>query len=281
MKRLLALTLLSLSQIALPCSGYFPKNNLDIPSTITGSGLTRQEYDAVLNKMNDVFEPIVNESGAELVINRAWHRGTVNASTSRSGNRWTFNFYGGMARHKFMTPDAYALVYCHELGHHLGGAPKKNEGTFWSSTEGQADYWGTLKCLRRVFDKEDNIAAIQNMQVPSEVAKKCERNYREKKTTAMCKRMALAAHVLGKMHADIRNHENEPLFETPDLRVVNRTYEAHPTPQCRLDTHFQGALCDLHWRNDVSQADEVTGSCHSVEGYQTGIRPLCWFKPGL
>lgn len=284
MKRFSALLLLlSSSSLFADCSGYFPKNKMNIPDSVIDSGLTRKQYDDVIDKMNGFFTSIVTANGGELIINRAWHRGTVNASTTRNGNIWNINFYGGLARHKYMTEDAFALVYCHELGHHLGGAPKKlSRGVpYWSSTEGQSDYWGTLKCLRRVFATEDNIAAIQNQDIPAEVNTKCNREYRDKKTTAMCKRMALAGLAMGKIHADLRNHEAFPAFETPDQAIVSRTYDAHPSPQCRLDTHFQGALCDLHWRNDVSQNDEIVGSCHSVEGYSSGIRPSCWFKPSI
>lgn len=284
MKRLSGLLLLLTStSLFADCSGYFPKNKMYIPDSVTDSGLTREQYDGVIDKMNTFFEPIVTAQGAEMVINRAWSRGTVNASTSRKGNVWTFNYYGGLARHKYMTEDAFALVYCHELGHHMGGAPKKlSRGVpYWASTEGQSDYWGTLKCLRRVFAKEDNIAAIQGQEVPEEVNKKCDRQYRDKKTTAMCKRMALAGLVMGKIHADLRNHESFPAFETPDPAIVTRTYSAHPSPQCRLDTHFQGALCELHWRNEVSQNDEIVGACHPIEGFESGIRPACWYKPAI
>lgn len=283
MKRLIAFLVLSFSQLALPCRGYFPPHKLTIPDSVTGFGITREQYEAVIDKMNAIFVPVVEAQGARLVINRAWQSGTVNASTSRNrdGDRWTINFYGGMARHRDMTEDGFALVYCHELGHHLGGAPKKKNNTYWASTEGQSDYWGTLKCLRRAFEMEDNETIIQSMTIPEEVTKKCMQQFNEKSTTALCKRMGMAAYALGKMHADLRDHEEPPKFETPDMREVNRTYEAHPQPQCRMDTQFQGALCELGWQTEVSQVDELLGTCHSSAGHLIGNRPLCWFKPKL
>ena len=48
--------------------------------------------------------------------------------------------------------EQFLFIYCHELGHFIGGAPfKKNPGSTWASTEGQADYWATSVCLRRTL----------------------------------------------------------------------------------------------------------------------------------
>ncbi|MFN8846422.1 MAG: hypothetical protein ACK5V3_16885 [Bdellovibrionales bacterium] len=39
----------------------------------------------------------------------------------------------------------FLFIYCHELGHFLGGHPKKSNG--WASTEVQSDYWSAQVCL--------------------------------------------------------------------------------------------------------------------------------------
>lgn len=40
-----------------------------------------------------------------------------------------------------MTRDGLALVICHELGHHFGGAPKSTVPLKkWNSYKGQVDY---------------------------------------------------------------------------------------------------------------------------------------------
>ena len=36
--------------------------------------------------------------------------------------------FGGLAGHETITTDAFALVACHELGHHIGGAQRKQAG---------------------------------------------------------------------------------------------------------------------------------------------------------
>ena len=57
-----------------------------------------------------------------------------------------------------------------------------------------------------------------------------------------------------------------------------KTYEDHPETQCRLDTYFAGALCNKDYREDVSQTEEVKGTCHASLGDRVGVRPACWFK---
>jgi len=79
----------------------------------------------------------------ELVIDKHWEDGTVNAYASENGNNDVISMFGGLARHPAITPDAFYLVACHEIGHHLGGAPKKGN-TQWASNEGQADSVNTL-----------------------------------------------------------------------------------------------------------------------------------------
>jgi Zn-dependent protease with chaperone function len=53
--------------------------------------------------------------------------------------------FGGLARDPLVTKDGFSAVICHEIGHHIAGAPRK--GFSWASNEGQADYFATTKCL--------------------------------------------------------------------------------------------------------------------------------------
>ncbi|MGK0367523.1 MAG: hypothetical protein ACI9QD_000659, partial [Thermoproteota archaeon] len=68
-------------------------------------------------------------------------------------------------------------------------------------------------------------------------------------------------------------------FNTPDSSVASRTNHKHPAAQCRLDTYYQGALCKVIVNDEVSQSDESQGVCYRKSGDESGLRPLCWFKP--
>ncbi len=63
--------------------------------------------------------------------------------------------------------DQFLFIYCHELGHFVGGAPyKKNHGSEWASTEGQADYWATSVCLRKAL-KVDSLEYLKKVSTLS------------------------------------------------------------------------------------------------------------------
>jgi hypothetical protein len=282
MNQLTLLFLIFQASSLLACDGIFPPNKLYLPLSDKNEGLSELQYNEVIHKVEKFYIPLARDFDASLKIERKWSSGTVNAGTYRDiGNKqWIINLYGGLARHPLITEDAYALVICHEIGHHIGGAPKKtiDEKPFWASSEGQADYWATLKCLRRIFKDEDNDFAIQNFSVPSVVSKGCEQSFPEKKANSICIRLAMAGHALAKISASIRTTPI-PEFETPDVSIVTQNFDQHPVPQCRLDSYFQGALCPQDFKESVSQEDERKGTCYTQNFDKTGRRPLCWFGP--
>lgn len=278
-KSLISLTSLILSLPSL--ASILPPNNLAIGISDKNEGLTEAQYYEVINKVEKVYAPIVKSMGKKLTIKRLWENPRVNAGTLRNGKEIIINLYGGYARHPYVTEDGYALVICHELGHHLGGSPQKTtqEGSsIWPSTEGQADYFATLKCLRKVFRHDDNVEVMKPLTVSEEVRTKCSEPFKEEWEKAMCMRTTMAGIAIAHISSDIRQTE-APQIETPDSSVVEKTFEAHPLPQCRLDTYFQGSICEVSSYRSVSNSDETTGTCHSKKGHTLGTRPLCWFSP--
>ncbi len=282
MHKLFALSLFLCCSVSLACEGFLAPNNLLLPPSDKNEGLSELEYEEVISKIERIYSPVARENNAVLKLQRQWVSPTVNAGTYRDerNKQWLVNLYGGLARHPFMTLDGYALVICHEIGHHLGGAPKKTleERPFWPSSEGQADYWATLKCLRRIFKHEDNLEAIKDLVIPAIVSKECENSFTNKNLSTLCIRMALAGQAVSKISAAVRVRRN-PEFETPDPSIVIQNFEKHPLPQCRLDSYFQGALCTKAVEEAVSQQDARRGTCHPENGFQMGLRPLCWYRP--
>jgi hypothetical protein len=190
--------------------------------------------------------------------------------------------FGGLARHETITEDGFALVVCHELGHHIGGAPKKVSAwsNSWASNEGQSDYFANLKCLRRVFLNDDNAKIVKGLNAPKSLVDACSQaNKGNKADKEICIRGGMAGMSVSRLFMALRNSTSEPKFETPDSKVVAKTDDNHPAYQCRLDTYFQGSLCEIDMNTDVSQEDETVGTCHKLNGQNSGIRPLCWHKP--
>lgn len=278
---------LSFAGAALACSidgkgGFLPENDLYIPAGMKSinTGITESQFNEAIDKVEKIYAPIVSNMGGKLSIERKWTDGTVNAYAQQSGSQWKVAMFGGLARHKTITKDGMSLVVCHELGHHIGGAPKKLNGmSGWASNEGQADYFSSLKCLRKAFLNDNNIAIVAAMTVPKALVDGCTKTYKsDKEDTALCVRIGMAGKSVANLFSELSKLP-ETKFETPDTKVVSTTDDNHPKAQCRLDTYFQGAMCDKSFNEDVSQKDEVKGTCHPSLGDKIGTRPLCWFKP--
>lgn len=276
---------LAISVPALACdidgkSGFAPENELNISANYKSiNGIDEAEFNAVIDEIKAVYEPIIKANGDKFVINRKWNDGTVNASAQRQGKKVIVNMYGGLARHDKITRDGFAIVMCHELGHHLGGAPKiAGWMSKWASNEGQSDYFATLKCFRKVYFKDNNVEAINKMNIDPTVDAQCDAQWSNLDDAALCKRSAMAAKSTADLLASLRN-SGDTDFNTPDGNVVSSTNDRHPAAQCRLDTYFAGSLCDKDMNDDVSQKDPLKGTCNRVDGYQIGLRSLCWYKP--
>jgi hypothetical protein len=280
---LLTLILLQ-STFALACdihgvTGFLPENNLLISQWDKATnGMTQERFLAIIKKVSDVYSPIIASKGGNFLINKKWNDNTVNANAERAGNVWIINMYGGFARHPLTTDDGFAMVVCHEIGHHIGGAPHK--AFDWAASEGQSDYFAAMKCMRRVFEKEDNAAIVSKMVIDDEATKQCSLVYKNATEVALCQRIAMAGKSLGMLIASFNPRHNLVSFSTPAKFVVTSSFEDHPEAQCRLDTFFQGILCDKSYDQEVDSKDPIIGYCIARDGHTVGIRPRCWYKPG-
>ncbi len=277
------------------CQGFIPDNDLWIDKNEPSAnltGLTEEQFNAVIDEVIEVYEPIVKSRGGNLIVKRLWDNGTVNASASRSGKDYIVNMYGGLARHKTITADGFAMVVCHEVGHHIGGSPvyggsQSSGGGWgggqssnnWASNEGQADYFAASKCLRKSFRFANNKEIVESLDVPEYVKESCEKNFKNEEDYVLCERAAMAGLSLANLFKDLRKLEVPLSFQTPDTKVVTKTYDAHPQPQCRLDTYFHGSVCEKDERTDLDYEDEAKGACARVNNQEFGARPLCWYKP--
>lgn len=226
--------------LSLPALGsILPDNDLRIPVDVKIQGLNESEYHSVINKFEMVFRDEIAANGKTLTINRLWESPVVNAGTLRKGKEWIINLYGGYARHPLITPEGYSLVICHELGHHLGGPPKKTfeTGPGWPSVEGQSDYFATNICLKKLFAQDEVTVDVENPIVEEH----CARSYAEGGSRKICKRILMAALSVSAVSASIRRTIVPDLL-SKDESIVTQTFESHPEPQCRLDTYVSGAM---------------------------------------
>ncbi len=268
MKLLLLLTsLVCINASVARADSFLPENDMWIGSEDTHllnfGGVNEEAFNRVLTALETLYKPIVSRNGGNLVIQRKWSDGTVNAQASRQGSTWLVEMFGGLARHEAVTEDGLALVACHEIGHHLGGSPRYTaQGGQWASVEGQSDYFSTAKCLRKYF------RATGSGQVQADPAARsaCQSLWQSSTDVELCARAAMAGQSAANLMWVLGGRRGQsPTFTNPDPSVVTKVYESHPQPQCRMDTYFHGALCNAN-------EDQAT-SCTALQTR----RPSCWF----
>ncbi|NRA63839.1 MAG: hypothetical protein HRU19_05115 [Pseudobacteriovorax sp.] len=273
-------------------SAILPPNNLHLQDTVLAANMTEEEFNEIITQAEEIYKPVIEGThGARLRFNRLWTNSTVNASASQSFGAWTVNMYGGLARRPEVTPDGFALVVCHELGHHLAGFPFSSR---WAANEGQSDYYATLTCARELW-RDDIERNAEFRETIDEFPKAlCDEVWEDIDDQNLCYRSMEGGKSLADLLSALRNQTVS--FETPDTNTVSRTQNSHPQGQCRLDTYMAGALCKAEWDIDVipgkdlgsrrnsAQAEEAAGeySClQQIAELEEGVRPLCWFKSQL
>lgn len=275
-KFLLSLVLIAISSNAL--ATVLPPHRYVIPPlTPWRQNVDEARYEAILRKLYQTHIGSIQARGQRLRIDKDWMDGTANAFADRDGNTLIIEAPGGLARHPLITPDAFMLLLCHEMGHHLGGYPAGMPGA-WPSNEGQSDYFSTLKCLRRMFYDEDNAAALQGQTLDPVLVSRCSTAYPGKRLEQlMCVRSGLAAMSAVQFFYSFDRRGPPPSFSQPDPTVVPATSSAHARPACRLDTMMAGALCKADPRVNPDPINPFSGVCSSAFD-PAGARPACWFR---
>lgn len=274
-----------------------PANNLHQFDTGRVANITEQRFNQIIDEVMAVWTPVAAAKGIKLTVEKRWSDPTVNASASQSGKTWMVNMYGGLARRPEVTEDGFALVVCHELGHHFGGYSFYGR-TDWASAEGESDFFATNVCAKYIWGKEQQRNSLYRRLrgTPPVVQQACDAVWNgNANAQAWCIRTALGGHSLATLLHSIggRQAAPPPSFDTPDKSVVTKTSVSHPKAQCRLDTYFSGALCTAKWDLNVipakgfsggqdtpqAEAEAMKYSCFTAGGHKVGVRPACWFKP--
>lgn len=262
--------------------GCFPKSSMRFNAFDKSiGGLTELETHQLIKRFKLIMTPIVKtQLDKDLIVTLDWEDASVGARTTRDDdNNPVIMMLGGMARHPEMTRDGLLTILCHEIGHHLGGAPKKFRGRTqlrsWSSAEGQSDYYASLYCLPKIFNEETSLSDT-SLSFPKSsresVVMKCGNNL-------LCQRIALAGLTVGRLFASLKDYYDMPSFQETDPTEVWETNYGHATPQCRLDTILAGANCSVSSSKKLDPVDPTIGTCSRALNSSRGVRPLCWYKP--
>jgi hypothetical protein len=275
---------------------FLPPNDLYKQDKLNNrnANITEAEFNQIIDQVIIYWQPLAQKHGANLTVEKKWNDPTVNAYASQYGSTWNVAMFGGLARRPEITDDGFALVVCHEVGHHFGGFSFYDDYD-WASAEGQSDYFATQACARRIWagDKIGNAKYQHELkdQVDPIAKKACDTVWSKPEDQALCYRSSVAGHSLAKLLAVLGGDSN-PSFATPDKSVVTDTNVDHPAGQCRLDTFFAGALCNKEFDENIipgkdhangqtsadAEADAFKYTCFKSQNDNVGYRPACWFK---
>lgn len=239
--------------------------------------VAQEQAEALVNETIDSYSKEIDAvHGLPVEIRFSWQHNMFQALGGRIENVVLFEFFGGLLKGE-MDLDAFAVFLCHEVGHALGGYPEVRPYPFpMNSVEGQADYFATSKCLRRIFEKEDNAALIRHTEIPESIRSPCYSVFQDEEQAAICMRSLIGARKAFRIM-----YEDQSLgFETFDRSIVSSTLMTYPSKQCRLDTLKAGALCVKDARDPFSFTNSRNGACNE-DGERAeliGARPKCWFK---
>jgi hypothetical protein len=237
--------------------------------------ISHNTYTTLLNVIEKNYQADFAARGERLRIDRLWFDDTNQASAwreeDRQGEIAVLRIPGGLARQPVINADAFTLIICHEIGHHLAGPPK-----VWKySVEGQADYFGVSSCLRQILPKLPENSVVREETTPEVVVDRCRMAYAFPDEQQLCIRSAMAGSRLTQYFAHKR-HISSPEFDRPDSAVLQQTNRGLPNPQCRLDTYFSAALCNPETRRFEGGMPDWLCPTHPLQ--VEGIRPSCWFN---
>lgn len=274
-----------------------PDNNLHLRTSANAGNMTEARFNEIINQVVGIYEPIVRSHGGTLIAIRSWTNNTVNAQAYQIGSNWYIEMFGGLARAPEITDDGFALVACHEMGHHLGGFPFYQSGATWAASEGQADFFASQACARQLWDTSDNsqYAAI----IPATPKAQCDLNWSDQFDRNLCYRVALAGKSLADLLAAGRG--TTVSFDRKDQNKVAVTITSHPQAQCRLDTYVTAGLCNVPFdayripglnaplgnASFYAEQEAAIYSCERISKILLGYipneagRPRCWYKPSL
>ena len=166
--------------------------------------------------------------------------------------------------------EQYAATVCHELGHVIGGNPKMHIPTKWAITvEGQADYFSTHICLKKVLPE---IAVTPREPALLKEATKVCKNAQspEFKNCVRIAGLTFARWNFTPLGYARRSTPDGLVGTLWDIESINNWMPKtgldvqHPDQQCRFNTMLAGAICPLS-----------TALCSGTP--LEGARPTCWF----
>jgi hypothetical protein len=244
------------------------------PTAVISEG----ERQTIFQRFQAIFAQEISSHGGRLELNEKEDMDFAAFAWRSPTGAFAVEMNKGVRYHKLITKDIYAMIACHEMGHHLGGLPLKKESA-WAAVEGEADYFANLKCMRRYFEILPTMEQLAVPQ-PPDLTDRCRSSFQQDIEVRACIYSLHTARQLGAILYDLEGLRGaQPSFDVPDSTIALETLDMHPSTQCRLDTFRAGALCSVPWAENLSFNDRSEGACNPRRQPEQS-RPTCWFNDG-
>ena len=220
-------------------------------------------------------------------------------------NNPIIRIHSQILEHHLINEPVLIQLLCHELGHFIGGNPKKkkaNGSSSWSTIEGQADLFSSGYCLPLFYEHHQNlvkqflstftddlkisenelsqIIKTQNGAVLSQHKKVASTNSSSSNESEVSRLILNSSWQLTHLFAQINKDPFKLNLFQKDFYRTKRIVENHASAQCRLDTFINGFNCHGLYQTDnlLTENLELFNQC-SEEKLDLGIeiRPRCWW----
>lgn len=253
-------------------------------AAISSTGPWQQQ---VIKEIESIYLPAQSELGLNLKFQIDNDSTSEYAKAERDGSNAVVTVSSIMLASPRLSPDGLRMIICHELGHVLGGFPRRHVPMEWSgsvahdglsetSSEGQADYYASLVCFRRVVAGQNHTSLLPIKPLPTRAVKLCNASHGAQTEAALiCLRAAAAADNMLQLTKDFAIS-----FESPNDKIAEKLIsDSYPDRQCRLDTFLSGAICKTPIQTDKSGLALDFNNSNLNECAQTeGRRPPCWYR---
>ena len=254
--------------------GLAPGTALSMPSWQT----------EVMSGIQRTYDPIASQMGRKFALRVSTKLDLYTAWAERTPDELSITVTQALLDKPGLRADTLRMTICHEIGHLLGGSPRKNARPEWDgevapdgmsvdSSEGQADYYAGLSCFRRLVADENEAAhhaALAGRSESVELIRDCDLGAAKPDHSALiCRRAAWAAFEFLRLVKDFAIS-----FATPDTSIAPSVIrDSYPARQCRLDTFVRGAACRANFPLVLDFNDAAATQCPDARFR----RPSCWF----
>lgn len=258
------------------------------PTPVPSPGAKRMTV--VLQEFEAFYQPITSGLGFKLTVQIDNNSSSESADANRDARHANVTVTRRLLENARMSEDGLRTILCHEMGHVLGGAPRRNippewdgpiapDGFSFMSSEGQADYYSTLVCFRRLVrgqNHQKRLAQEMAAALPpvADVAHRCDTAHGIRTVDSLiCQRAVAGAFNMLQM---IKEFPISVASASPFV-ATSTILDLYPDRQCRLDTFIAGALCRTESVPDTAALDFNDGTVNTCAD-RAAARPACWYS---